>query len=46
MRLVAAPAVLAASTPDALAQNAWRLKNAVYAERDNGYELRFHKGKP
>jgi hypothetical protein len=46
MRLVLAVAVLAAIAPDALAQAACKVENAVYAERDNGYELHFHKGKP
>jgi len=46
MRLVFAVAVLAAIAPDALAQSACKVENAVYAERDNDYELHFHKGKP
>lgn len=46
MRLALAVAVFAAIAPDALAQTACKVENAIYAERDNGYELRFHKGKP
>jgi hypothetical protein len=51
MRLaVAAVAVMALVQP-ALAQGresstGCSLENAVYTERENGYELRFHKGKP
>jgi hypothetical protein len=51
MRVVLAVALLAATAPAACtqvakAQTACKVENAVYAERDNGYELRFHKGKP
>lgn len=46
MGLVLAVAVLAAIAPDALAQAACKVGNAVYVERDYGYELHFHKGKP
>ena len=51
MRLVLAVAVFAAIAPAACApvasaQTACTVENAIYAERDNGYELRFHKGKP
>lgn len=45
MRLLVAAALAAISSP-AFAQTACPLKHAVYAERENGFELRFHPGKP
>jgi hypothetical protein len=45
MRLALAAAILALGQP-AFAQATCRIENAIYAERENGYELRFHKGKP
>lgn len=44
-RLLLAAAVLAATAAPALAQKKCKLENAVYAERDNGYELRFRSPK-
>lgn len=49
MRLVLAVAVCLAVVPDvlapgALADTACKVEKAVYVERYNGYELRFHKG--
>jgi len=44
MRLLAIAALAALATP-AFAQTACPLKHAVYAERENGFELRFHPGK-
>jgi len=41
-----AATVAAACTQGVPAQTACKVENAVYAERDNGYELRFHKAKP
>lgn len=47
MRLVlAAAALVGVIAPAATAQTACKVENAIFAERENGYELRFHKGKP
>jgi hypothetical protein len=45
MRLLAIAAFAALATP-ALAQTTCKLENAVYAERENGFELHFRKGDP
>lgn len=44
MRLAFAVAAFAALATPAVAQTTCKLENAVYAERDNGYELHFRKG--
>lgn len=51
MRFAVAAAAIMALVQPAFAQEpgsstGCNVENAVYAERDNGYELRFHKGKP
>lgn len=51
MRLIFAAAAVLALAPAAVAQvgsgtASCKLENAVYAERENGYELHFRKGKP
>ena len=46
MRLLAIAATFAALATPAFAQTTCKLENAVYAERENGYELHFRKGDP
>lgn len=46
MRLLFLAAALMASAAPAFAEVSCPLKNAVYAERENGYELRFREAKP
>lgn len=46
MRYFTAAAVLAAFATPAFAQTSCRLENAIYAERENGYELHFRPGQP
>jgi hypothetical protein len=45
MRFLFAAAAFAALSPNAFAQTSCPLKNAVYAERENGYELQFRDGR-
>jgi hypothetical protein len=44
MRLALTAAAFAALATPAFAQTACKLENAIYAERENGYELHFRKG--
>lgn len=44
MRLAFAVAAFAALATPAVAQTTCKLENAVYAERENGFELHFRKG--
>jgi len=46
MRLLSVVAALAAIAAPAFAQTSCPLENAVYAERENGYELHFRPGQP
>ncbi len=46
MRILFVAAALAATATPAFAQVNCPLENAVYADPENGFELRFRKGKP